>query len=81
MADWYEFSISGKRNLKVHRIGKEGTGHVVHVVLTVSPRKRKPKWRGLYIDLEQKKAGWVPFESRESADAWAKFGMDIKEIG
>jgi hypothetical protein len=74
VADWYEFSIDGKRNLKVNRIGKASEGRTIHIVLTVSPRKRKPKWRGLWLDLDQRKAGWVAFESRRAADAWAKEG-------
>jgi hypothetical protein len=82
MDDWYEFSTEGKRNLKVNRSGKGGTGHVIHIVLTVSPRKRNPKWRGLWLDLDQKKAGWMPFESRGSADAWAKQGgLEGTDIG
>jgi hypothetical protein len=83
MPEWYEFSVEGKRNLKVNRIGERGTGHVIHVVLTVSSRKRKPKWRGLWLDLETNKAGWLTFESRGSAEEWANQGSmkGVTQIG
>lgn len=81
MADWSEFTIARKKNLKVHRSGKEGKGTAIRAVLTILPRKRQPQWRGLHLDLEHNRAEWKSFRSQASADAWAKFGMDLNDLG
>jgi hypothetical protein len=81
MADTSEFTIAGKRNLKVRRTGKKGEGNIIRVVLTILPRKRQPQWRGLHLDLVQNKAEWRSFGSQTRADAWANLAMEISEIG